>query len=82
MFVFDSVVHEYHVYKEIWSSVLGKELQCTREIGNIHDLYAVKVVKPRTGTVGHLPKEISRWRHWVFNHWGAPILLQLATGWS
>jgi len=46
-------------YKEIWSSMLGEELQCLREIGNIYDLYAVKVVKTGTGTVGHLPKEIS-----------------------
>ena len=59
MFLLESVVRGCHVYKEIWSSVLGEELQCICEIGNVHDLYAVKVVKTGIGTVGHLPKEIS-----------------------
>jgi len=59
MFVFESVVRGNHIYKEIWSSMLGEELQCFHEIGNIHDLYAVKVSKTGTGTVGHLPKKIS-----------------------
>jgi len=58
-FVMESVVHGYHVYKEIWSSVIGEELQCICEIGNIYDLYAAEVVKAGTGTVDHLPKTIS-----------------------
>ena len=52
----ESVVRGYHVYKEIWSSVTGKELQCIHKIGNVSDLYAAKVVKAGTGSVGHLPK--------------------------
>ena len=58
-FLLELAVCGYHVYKEIWSSILGEELQCFCEIGSIHDLYAVKVVKTGMGTVGHLPKEIS-----------------------
>jgi len=72
-FVLELVVHGYHVYKEIWSSVLGKELQCFCEIGNIHDLYAVKVVKTGTGTIGHLPKEISTLCHLFLRKGGCTI---------
>ena len=58
-FRLDSVVRGHHVYKNIWSSMLGEELQCIREMGNVHDLYAVGIVKTGTGTVDHLPKKIS-----------------------
>ena len=58
-FRLDSVVRGHHVFKDIWSSMLGEELECIRETGNVHDLYAVGVVKTGTGTVGHLPKKIS-----------------------
>ena len=58
-FSVESVIRGHHVYKAIWSSVLGEELQCHREVGNIHDLYAVSIVKPGTGVVGHIPRRIS-----------------------
>jgi len=82
MFVLESVLCGYHVYKEIWSSMLGEELQCLREIRNIYDLYTVKIGKTGTGTVGHLPKEISshafcfkKWRMYlVHNCWGTSVL--------
>ena len=38
MFLLESVVHGYHVYKEIWTSILGEELQCIHEVRNIYDL--------------------------------------------
>ena len=41
----DSVVRRHHVYKEIWTSFIGKELSCKGEVGNIHDMYAVTVMK-------------------------------------
>ena len=50
-FQLDSVIHRHHVYKNIWSSLLGKKLECMREIRNVHDFYAVGVVKTGTGTV-------------------------------
>ena len=59
VFCLNSVVRGYHVYKDILSSVHGEELHCKREIGNVHDLYAVSVIKHGTGIVGHLPKGIS-----------------------
>ena len=55
-FSIESIVHGHCVYKAIWSSVLGEELKCHCEIGNIHDLYMVSVVKPGTGVVGHVPR--------------------------
>ena len=36
-----------------------RELHCKREIGNVHNLYAVSVIKHGTSIVGHLPKRIS-----------------------
>ena len=58
-FQLDSVVRGYHMYKDIWTTIYGEDLQCTREVGNVQDLYAIGIVKERTGTVGHLPKKIS-----------------------
>ena len=69
----DSVVRGHHIYKDIWSSMIGEELQCVREVGNVHDLYAVGVVKTGTGTVGHLPKKISTPCH-LFLRKGGTIL--------
>ena len=58
-FRLDSVVHGYHIYKNIWSNMLGKELQYIHEMGNVHDLYIVGVIMMEIGTVGHFPKKIS-----------------------
>ena len=59
----DSVIREHHIYEDkIWSSFIGEELQCQREVGNVHDIYAVSVVKTirRHDTiVGHLLRQIS-----------------------
>ena len=58
----DSVIRGHHIYKDIWTSFVGEELQCQREVGNIHDIYAVSVVKTirrRDTIVGHLPGQIS-----------------------
>ena len=59
--VWPSCICGYHVNGENWTAVLGEELNCEREIGNVVDRYAVVVKKPDMGeTVGHLPKRISR----------------------
>ena len=78
-FRLDSVVRGHHVYKNIWSSMLGEELKCIRETGNVHDLYAVGVVKTGTGTVGHLPKKISTPCH-LFLRKGGDILCTITGG--
>ena len=38
------VVREHHIYKDIWTPVIGEELTCRKEFGNIHDLHAVAVI--------------------------------------
>ena len=32
-------------YKEIWEAAVGEELQCARETDNVHDLFAVVVLR-------------------------------------
>ena len=44
-FSFDSVVREHHIYKEVWSPVVGECLLYEQEFGNIHDRYAVAIVQ-------------------------------------
>ena len=34
-FLMESVICRHHVYKYIWSSVVGEELECRIEIGNV-----------------------------------------------
>jgi len=56
-----SCVRGYHVCSESWVAVLGEELHCEREMGNMMDWYAVCVKKLGTSeTTGHLPQKISR----------------------
>ena len=38
-----SCVRGYHVYKDVWTAVVGEELVWKR--GNSHDDYAVSVIK-------------------------------------
>ena len=54
-----SCVRDYHVYKNIWDTVIGEEIQCERELHNGSDRYAVAVKKDGT-IIGHLPRKISR----------------------
>ena len=55
-FYLNSAVRGHHIYKDIWSSVHSEEFHCKHEISNVHDLYAVSVIKHGMGIVGHLPK--------------------------
>ena len=57
MFRVDAMIRGYHCYQEIWQAVIGEELQTKREVGNIHDLYAVAVIRSGV-TVGHIPRNI------------------------
>ena len=54
----NSVVCGHHIYKDIWTSVIGEELTCRKEFGNIHDLHAVAVIHGGS-VVGHVPCTIS-----------------------
>ena len=57
-FAINSVVRGYHIYKDIWTSARGEELQCQHETGNVHDLYAVSVMR-RGNIVRHVSCKIS-----------------------
>ena len=61
-----STVRGHHVYKAAWSPYIGEELPVQREVNNIHDDFAVAVLK-NGNTVGHVPREISR-VCWYFLH--------------
>ena len=58
-FRIESTVRGHHVYKAAWSPYIGEELPVQREVNNIHDDFAVAVLK-NGNTVGHVPREISR----------------------
>lgn len=56
----DTVVRGHHVYKDVWKPRLGELLLCKMEFGNIHDPYAVSVVRDDGAeVVGHVPRKIS-----------------------
>ena len=55
---FNSIVRGHHIYKETWNPFVGEELQCKIEHGNVHDIYAVAVIREDI-VVGHLPRNIS-----------------------
>ena len=57
-FTISSVVCGYHVYKGIWNAPQGQVLPCRSDRTNLHDPFAVSVVKDDQ-TVGHVPRRIS-----------------------
>ena len=53
------MVRGYHHYKAIWDAAIdGEVLSCEREVGNVHDTFAVAVKKDGI-IVGHCPRKIS-----------------------
>jgi len=53
------MVREYHVYQSIWDAAIdGENLECFREVCNIHDPSAVAIRKDDS-VVGHIPRAIS-----------------------
>ena len=48
----------YHIYQDIWTAVVGEQLQCLREEDNAEDRYAIAVTIDGV-TVGHLPQRMS-----------------------
>ena len=57
----DSAVREHHVYKEIWTSLVGERLPCREESSNINNMYAVSMEK-KCSIVGHVPKKQYQYR--------------------
>ena len=50
----ESVVRGHHVYKRVWSPVVGEILQLSCEEDNDHDRFSVSVMKAEF-VVGHSP---------------------------
>ena len=57
-FSVEAMVRDYHVYKDIWATVVGEEFPHQHEDGNRADPFAVAVVRGEA-IVGHVPKKIS-----------------------
>ena len=55
----DSVVRGQHVYKTVWTLVIGEQLYLEKESGNPHDDFAVAVIKDHQ-IVGHIPEDFLR----------------------
>ena len=53
-FSVEAMVRGYHVYCKTWEATKHEALSCQRETSNAKDPYAVSVIKPGTGVVGHL----------------------------
>jgi hypothetical protein len=71
-FVVQSCIRGHHVYKAIWTPQFGEVLLCRPEYGNLHDLYAVAVVR-QGNIVGHIPRKISTICHLFLRHGGEMI---------
>ena len=57
-FSVQAMVCGYHYYKDIWEAAIdGEVLSCEREVGNVHDAFAVAVKKDDI-IVGHCPQKI------------------------
>ena len=64
MLEISSTVRGYHVYKRRWDATIREVLRAEREEPrNVHDRYAVTLIKEDVGTVGHVPKKISKLCH-------------------
>ncbi len=57
------VVRGYHEYMRFWTPQIDEILSTEIEGSNLHDRYAVAVQNEELGTVGHVPKKISRLCH-------------------
>jgi len=51
-------VRGFHMYQDEWTPMLHETLSCCRELANVHNPFAIKVMKVGA-IVGHLPKKIS-----------------------
>ena len=58
-FEFPSTIRGYHVYKDIWTPILGEGLVCSIEENNREDRHAVALLK-ESEIVGHVPRENSK----------------------
>ena len=70
-FTQSDVVRGHHIYKEVWTPFIGEELYLQQERYNIHDRFAVTLMKG-SNIVGRVPQELSR-TYWKFLEKGGNI---------
>ena len=58
-FSFNSYVRGCHAYMKMWNPVDGAVLVCTRETDNLHDNYAVSIIR-NLYVEGHVPLGLSQ----------------------
>ena len=63
------MVRGHHIFRRIWTPVIGQLLQVQAETGNERDPHAVATVH-NDAIVGHLPREISRIAFYFLQHGG------------
>jgi len=56
-FEYSSVIRGHHIYKDIFTSTIGKTLQNQREPNNDYNSFAVAIIENDT-IVGHVPQTI------------------------
>ena len=44
-FSVEAMVRGYHEYQKVWNALIGEILSCEREVGSIHDTFAVAIIK-------------------------------------
>ena len=68
-FLLGSTVRGHHIFKRIWTPVIGQLLQVQAGTGNERDPHAVATVH-NDAIVGHLPCEISQIAFYFLQHGG------------
>lgn len=66
---YESVVRGHHIYKHIWTPLLGEVLSLLVEEENEYDRYAIAVMK-EDSIVGHVPQSLSKIFHFFIRHDG------------
>ena len=75
---FDFLITGYHVYREVWTPVIGEIMDCQRDKANKYDTHATKIVREQC-TVGHVPRDISKWISYLLLS-GCKISVQIMGG--
>ena len=63
----ESFIMGYHHYKTVWTPIIGQQLDCDIETGNPYDQYAIRIIHGSDLTVGHAPRELSRYFSGLIN---------------
>ena len=62
LLVLNSYIRGYHVYKDVWTPVIGEILTCCQEPNNVKDSEAVAVKSDDSSCIlRHVPLYLSKW---------------------